>query len=428
MSVPIISFISPNSAYVNTGPIALSIQGNNFTSDCQVSFAGQIIDTTFLSSSNLSAVIPNSAIQNFTLGSITVSVQNFAGNSNTVEFQVLKNSNTNLNKINQIAQGINLSNIQDNSQVNPYLKKINNVISYIVKSDDTLQSIAEKVLGDTSRWFDIAIINNLRFPFISSNEDEIQGTYNYTSVLTQPAFAGQNTIAVNSFNQSISTGSVLFFSLNNPLSNGQLSTVSDVVTVTSVSSLYNASYLTIQLDSSLNNNYVAGTSFNVLNSYSNNSSRVVSPGSIILIPQPNSAVSVVKSDALNINEVDLILGTDLAFDDSGDLTISNGDLAVVSGFPNLQQALQNRLETEKGELVYHPDYGNGLLAYLGTINGFPLVVFANKEITRTLLADPRVYSVSSISTQANGDVLSVTANINVNISNSTQQFNFILVN
>lgn len=39
---------------------------------------------------------------------------------------------------------------------------------YIIKSGDTMQSVAQQTLGDSSQWIAIAAYNNLIYPFISS--------------------------------------------------------------------------------------------------------------------------------------------------------------------------------------------------------------------------------------------------------------------
>lgn len=39
---------------------------------------------------------------------------------------------------------------------------------YVISDGDTLQSIAQSVLGDASQWYDIATYNNLVYPYISS--------------------------------------------------------------------------------------------------------------------------------------------------------------------------------------------------------------------------------------------------------------------
>ncbi|MDK9699968.1 MAG: GPW/gp25 family protein [bacterium] len=85
------------------------------------------------------------------------------------------------------------------------------------------------------------------------------------------------------------------------------------------------------------------------------------------------------------------LGTDLAFDEVGDLLVSaSGDLALVSGRDCLLRDLADALRTQPGELFPHPEYGCGMLGMLGA-NDTPLNrTLAQRFITKTLENDQRV--------------------------------------
>lgn len=54
-------------------------------------------------------------------------------------------------------------------------------IRHIVRSGDTLQSLAVQYLGDYSRWIDIATLNSLDYPFIIRSEDEVSISFLPTS-------------------------------------------------------------------------------------------------------------------------------------------------------------------------------------------------------------------------------------------------------
>ncbi len=85
------------------------------------------------------------------------------------------------------------------------------------------------------------------------------------------------------------------------------------------------------------------------------------------------------------------LGTDLAFDNDGDLVVSaTGDFALVTGRDCLLHDLADALRTLPGELFPHPEYGCGLLGMLGC-NDTPLNrALAQRYITQTIERDPRV--------------------------------------
>jgi phage baseplate assembly protein W len=114
---------------------------------------------------------------------------------------------------------------------------------------------------------------------------------------------------------------------------------------------------------------------------------VVLTGSQILVPAP---VPVIQSttDPAKVFEVDA------ALDVNGLLQADeNGDLAVVSGVDNLDQALSNRVETDNGELIWHPEYGTLVRQLLGSINGPNAGLLAANYNSAAVLLDPRVQSV-----------------------------------
>lgn len=45
---------------------------------------------------------------------------------------------------------------------------------YVIKDGDTLQMIAQRTLGDASRGMELAVLNNLKYPFIVGLGEEIQ--------------------------------------------------------------------------------------------------------------------------------------------------------------------------------------------------------------------------------------------------------------
>lgn len=66
-----------------------------------------------------------------------------------------------------------------------------------------------------------------------------------------------------------------------------------------------------------------------------------------------------------------------------------GDLATVTGLQNLAQALDHRFMTERGELLYHPEYGSNLHQLVGRREPFILEMI-ELEIIETAYQDPRV--------------------------------------
>ncbi len=127
---------------------------------------------------------------------------------------------------------------------------------------------------------------------------------------------------------------------------------------------------------------------------------VLLTGKLIRVPAATPA-SVTTTDA------DELFETDAALTD-GSLTASDGgDFALVAGIDNLRQALGHRLETSRGELAFHPDYGSLLRRIVGTVNGPTAGLLASSYAREAVALDPRVARVKSSDATVSGDVVRV---------------------
>jgi len=85
------------------------------------------------------------------------------------------------------------------------------------------------------------------------------------------------------------------------------------------------------------------------------------------------------------------LGTDVLFDEDGDLAVSpTGDLVSVNGRDCLLQDIRDRLGTIPGDLFAHPDWGCGIGRLLGALDTPLNRALAIRYIRQALEADPRV--------------------------------------
>jgi phage baseplate assembly protein W len=124
-------------------------------------------------------------------------------------------------------------------------------------------------------------------------------------------------------------------------------------------------------------------------------------GQFLLVP---AATPQVSAEA----DPDAVFGTDLALDNYGNLFGSNGDFATVAGRANLRQALENAVDTDFGELIFHQLYGCDVRRLVGKVNGPTAELLAAQRVNTTLQRDSRVKSASSTAT-AQGDTLPVTS-------------------
>jgi phage baseplate assembly protein W/LysM repeat protein len=430
MAAPLIVSIQPQAAQVGDPPVTMIVRGSDFTTDTVVNFGGQAMTTSFVDSTFVMATVPTSAFPQTSLGGVTVNVSNSVGASNSSSFAISKPSPVSMQDVLDVANAINTSTFTLPSLVNnPYVKSITNVDTYLVRDGDTLQSIATALTGNAEGWMDIAQLNNLRYPYISTDPEELQGQINTSLYLTRRAHAGDTVVYINGVTQLVQAGTLLFFNLQSPLSNGQLTTLSDVVAIISIVRDNIPAQSRVIINSPLLNTYDAGTKVDVLNTANNTTSRVISPGQFLLVPSSEANSSIVKNRVLNMNDVYAMLGQDIRLDVNGLLgPDGNGDIQTVVGVDNLSQAMWHRLVTENGQLVYHPTYGNPLIDYIGSVNTPTLAVLANHQIQQVLLADPRVNSIQTISTTVQGDTLNISVVVNVDLLSISSQFNFVITN
>ena len=127
--------------------------------------------------------------------------------------------------------------------------------------------------------------------------------------------------------------------------------------------------------------------------------RVLLTGAQILVPAPAAVAQTTDPDE--------VFGTDISLTNGLISGTSSGDVATVSGRPNLRQALKNRVETPQGSLVFHPTYGSLLKVLIGRVSVPAQQVLAASTAKGAILADPRVASVDQATATTSGDVVSV---------------------
>lgn len=132
-------------------------------------------------------------------------------------------------------------------------------------------------------------------------------------------------------------------------------------------------------------------------------SGIVVAGQFLRVP---AAAAIIDSES----SPEDVFGRDVALV-NGRLDVVAGDLAVVGGTGNLRQALRHAVETDRGELIFHPAYGSLLRQILGAVNGPTAPVLAAQYARAVLLADPRVRAVTKAEAEARGDAVRVSAEV-----------------
>ena len=144
---------------------------------------------------------------------------------------------------------------------------------------------------------------------------------------------------------------------------------------------------------------------NILATYNNlPTDEPLKAGQSILIPNLNMADSKTsENEVYNTPDVKDNYGKDLLIDEK-DFGIYNGDLAVVDGVDNLEQALLNRYSTLIGARIRIEAYG--IQASIGDALSATSALIQS-SVHQTTVEDPRVDSVEDISFKGKGDSLTV---------------------
>lgn len=115
----------------------------------------------------------------------------------------------------------------------------------------------------------------------------------------------------------------------------------------------------------------------------------VSIGRRILIPTQASADQVPPS---SVEEwVDELVGEDADGTSTGASDVY-GDAVSAIGLENMKQAIEHRLMTQRGELVYHPEYGSNLDTLVGRTEPF-IVKKITLDVIETIRQDDRIATV-----------------------------------
>lgn len=130
------------------------------------------------------------------------------------------------------------------------------------------------------------------------------------------------------------------------------------------------------------------------------STGVLKSGDLIRIPAAQTVVSS-SADPAQVYGVDAKLSNGL-------LASDGGDFVLASGVDNLTQALRHALDTDAGELAFHPSYGSNIRRVVGMVAGPNASALAAAYGKATISADARIEQVRSATASVVGDQISVT--------------------
>lgn len=255
-----------------------------------------------------------------------------------------------------------------------------------VPYNNTIEEIAERYLGDHTRWMEISTLNYLREPYIDEDGFKLSLLSNadgrqFTVSSSKNLFVGQKI--------NLASNVVPVFS-RTILSISPLSETSFLITVDGVSDL---SILKAS-DQAYMKAYLPGT---------------VNSQDFIYIPTNLPADAETYPTLMTGVKQDSLTGSakiDFLLTDEMDVALdANGDFRIASGITNLVQALKIKFTTEKGTYLGHPEFGIGIKPGMSTAEVEASMIF--KDIQNVVLADPRFTGISNMSVSLKDSALSI---------------------
>ena len=253
---------------------------------------------------------------------------------------------------------------------------------YVIKDNDTVQSISKLFYNDASQWRNIVFFNNLDYPFITNNQNFIKEvfasgtvTFSIKSLAIGDIIIPKDTrVGVSGTDKYYRTQSTKIILVGSTfVSTNAVCEFAGYWGNTSANSIDFIDLNILNILVTNENSFVNGARFNVKKT-----------GEILLIPINENEIVYLIAD----NYLETLGKEDLFFD--RDFDIDNyGDLSSLIGLQNIAQRISHRLEIEKGELVYHPDYGTNLYQILGRKEPF-IKKRTEIEIKDTILQDEAV--------------------------------------
>lgn len=258
---------------------------------------------------------------------------------------------------------------------------------------EDLQSLADKYLGDSNKWIDIAIANGLKPPYI----DEV----GQTILLLSNGNRNQINLAELDINGNVNIDKLYINQQIFIKSNAHSSP--DQRTIVNIKQIPISGEIVVELD--------GDNDLSIYQKIDNANIRVFAPNTInssyyVLIPSaetlPDNRVDDVPWFLAKSAEDEKRAKIDLAIDDNGELIFNtNSDVKLSYGLDNAIQAIKLKMITELGSLRYHPDFGFVNLIGQKNIDVENIKQTIVESITAQIEADSRFERVDSISVEYN---------------------------
>jgi hypothetical protein len=256
----------------------------------------------------------------------------------------------------------------------------------------TLEKLAKQYLADPDRWMEVAVLNNLRAPYV----DEVGFT------IPIKLNGSGNTIWVNDASK---------------LTLGQtVSVFSSVVTpekrkIISINTQNTGALISLAGDPDLDKLLVINNP--KLHAYSPGT---VNSGQFIYIPSDSPLDEELLAQSVpgveDLTVMAKVGGIDLLLTSTGDLAVTkDGHVPLAVGLTNIIQHIRVALATPKGSMFRHPEFGFSV--QVGSSNADFTAASLLEEAKNIFLEDPAIQSIRSASVEVIGPVVRLSVEIAV---------------
>ncbi len=263
-----------------------------------------------------------------------------------------------------------------------------------VRDGDSIETIAERTLGDASQWKRLADLNGLEYPFVGQ-----AGLDKFSEVLGEGQCytdmpSGTRTVYCSDFTPE--PGDVVALSEGSLVDGGVVEEV--------VAGQFGQE---IKLESPLEKDF----SRNASATRHERALSVLLPGEKVLVPGSADRTAMLDSDGTFEQRA---YGIDEFLDANGrHASDGSGRVMAVGGIENLVMQLEHRLATVRGELAQlgHPRYGSLIPTFIGRAGTPMWYERIRVEARSVMLEDPRVDRVASLDLRVDGTRLTVEADV-----------------
>lgn len=128
---------------------------------------------------------------------------------------------------------------------------------------------------------------------------------------------------------------------------------------------------------------------------------VLLTGTSLKVPAPTRFTSASA-------DPEAVFGIDVELSGRGEILTDGKDFTLVAGRANMKQAIRNRVESDRGDLIYHPEYGSEVRRLIGIVNGPTKRLVGASASKSSVEQDPRIDRVTRAFAEVAGDVINIT--------------------